>query len=74
MKIIGQRTGLVWPDDVRTLDELCNREREAASVPLPSGNPDTSVEQWIRDTSKAWGVTREVAIELRKTLNGLLGS
>ena len=32
MKIIGHRTGLVFPDDVRTLDELCLREREAAAT------------------------------------------
>lgn len=32
MKVIGQRTGLVWPGDVRTLDELCRREFEQAEA------------------------------------------
>jgi hypothetical protein len=68
VKIIGQRTGLVWPDDVATLDELCKTEREAAEKPLPSGNPDTVVEQWIRDVQRRTGALREEAISLRKAL------
>jgi hypothetical protein len=40
VKIIGQRTGLVFPDDVRTMAELCAAERAAAPYRLPSGDPE----------------------------------
>lgn len=63
----GWRTGLVWPDDVSTLDDLCSRERAAAGKPLPSGNPDKALAELMErlglELNRGAGSVREVRRE-----------